>query len=78
MKSNSHPVLSKSNGFVCLRCGSDKMGYVCNECSQMICSCGGMGECPQGQMQREEEEERDKMEARREQLHRDIDNGYYD
>lgn len=68
-------VLTKHNWFVCLDCGSDRLGFVCNGCGNMVCSCKG---CPCVVEREREEEERDRFEARREQLHDEVDRGFYD
>ncbi len=66
-------VLTKHNGFVCRDCGSDRLGFVCNGCGNMVCSCKGCS-CEQER----EEEEHERFLAHREQLHEEVDRGFYD
>lgn len=72
----SHIILTKHNGFVCTGCGSDRFGYVCHGCQQMVCSC--REGCDYQEEREREEEERHRILCERERMHDEIDSGYWD
>ncbi len=57
-------VLVKATGFRCSDCGSDRLGFICNECGQMMCSCKG---CDCVNDAEREQEERETYQIRQEE-----------
>lgn len=53
------------DGLVCDVCGSDRAGYLCSDCQEIVCSCSDH-DCPV----RQEEEEQARWEYEQEEFER--------
>ena len=42
----------------CQDCGSDRLGRVCNDCMEIVCSCSNHNDCPKRFQDNEDEEKR--------------------
>lgn len=72
-------IVRTMDGLVCEDCGSDRAGYLCGTCQEMVCSCSNH-DCPviqeqemmAQQMYEQQEYEREDMERRHEEEWRDF------